>query len=159
MKRAALVLSLFTSMFFSAASAQNSAPASSGAQNAINGINSYPGPEFVKYEPEREVLDRRIDLFLSDWQGSMPRHEHGSLVLRDILTRGDNFAPTEKGAVLRYGNFLAYGSLAPWNSTVPSRLERQQEVFYILGGQGEITAGGDTATLRKDIVVFMPANL
>jgi mannose-6-phosphate isomerase-like protein (cupin superfamily) len=89
----------------------------------------------------------------------MPRHEHGSLVLRDILTRGDNFAPTEKGAVLRYGNFLAYGSLAPWNSTGPSRLERQQEVFYILGGQGEITAGGDTATLRKDIVVFMPANL
>jgi len=93
MKCAALVLSIFSSMFFSAASAQNSSPASGGVQNAINGINSYPGPEFVKYEPEREVLDRRIDLFLSDWRGSMPRHEHGSLVLRNILTRGDNFAP------------------------------------------------------------------
>ena len=160
MKRAVLPISTFSLMFLlSAATAQNSSPTGGGAQNAINGINSYPGPEFVKYEPEREALDRRIDLFLNDWQGSMPRHEHGSLVLRDILTRGDNFAPSEKGAVLHYGNFLAYGRLSPWNSTLPSRLERQQEVFYILGGQGEITAGSDTAALRKDIAVFMPANL
>ena len=26
---------------------------SSGTKNAINGINSYPGPEFVKYGKER----------------------------------------------------------------------------------------------------------
>lgn len=138
--------------------AQNTS--SNGAQNnAINGINSYPGPEFIKYETDREAQDRRIDLFLSDWQGSMPRHEHGSLVLRDILTRGDNFAPAEKGAVLHYGNFLAYGRLAAWNSTTPSRLDGHQEVYYILGGTGEITAGGDTATLRRNIAVFMPAGL
>lgn len=137
--------------------AQNTS--ANGAQNAINGINSYPGPEFIKYETDREAQDRRIDLFLSDWQGSMPRHEHGSLVLRDILTRGDNFAPSEKGAVLQYGNFLAYGRLAPWNSTTPSRLDGQQEVYYILGGAGEISAGGETAKLRRNIAVFMPAGL
>ena len=73
-------------------------PPSSGTKNAINGINSYPGPEFVKYAREREPQDRRIDLFISDWQGSMPRFEHGSLVLRDILVRGDNFAPSQKRA-------------------------------------------------------------
>lgn len=131
---------------------------SSGTQNAINGINSYPGPQFVKY-PARAEHDRRIDLFLGDWQGSMPRVEHGSLVLRDILTRGDNFAPTEKGAVLHYGNFLAYGRLAPGAWTTASKLEGQQEVYYILGGEGEVTAGGDTAKLRKDVAVFMPAGL
>lgn len=49
------------------------APPSSGTKNAINGINSYPGPEFVKYAKEREPNDRRIDLFISDWEGSMPR--------------------------------------------------------------------------------------
>jgi mannose-6-phosphate isomerase-like protein (cupin superfamily) len=139
--------------------AQTPAPRGNGGQNAINGINSYPGPEFVKYEPDRELHDRRIDLFLSDWQGSMPRYEHGSLVLRDILTRGDNFAPSEKGAVLHYGNFFAYGRLAPWNSTAPSRLEGHQEVYYILGGEGEITAGGDTARLHKNIAILMPARL
>src|SRR3954470_18511085 len=75
-------------------------PPSSGTKNAINGINSYPGPEFVKYAAERDENSRRIDLFIGDWQGSLPRYEHGSLVLRDILTHGDNFAPSEKGAVL-----------------------------------------------------------
>jgi mannose-6-phosphate isomerase-like protein (cupin superfamily) len=98
-------------------------------------------------------------LFLSDWQGSTPRSEHGSLVLRDILTRGDNFAPPQKGAVLHYANFLALGRLAAGSSTIRSRLERQQEVYYILGGEGEITAGGETAKLRKDVAILMPAGL
>jgi mannose-6-phosphate isomerase-like protein (cupin superfamily) len=142
----------------SLAMAQAAAP-SSGTKNAINGINSYPGPEFVKYAKEREPQDRRIDLFISRWQGSLPRFEHGSLVLRDILIRGDNFAPSQKSAVLRAANFFAYGRLASGNWTTPAKLEGQQEVYYVLGGEGEITAGGDTAKLRKDMAVLMPAGL
>jgi mannose-6-phosphate isomerase-like protein (cupin superfamily) len=142
----------------SLAMAQATAP-SSGTKNAINGINSYPGPEFVRYGKQREPQDRRIDLFISGWQGSLPRFEHGSLVLRDILIRGDNFAPSQKSAVLRAANFFAYGQLAPGNWTTPSKLEGQQEVYYVLGGEGEITAGGDTAKLRKDMAVLMPAGL
>ena len=153
----ASIASIMTLAFCVAAVAQNPPP-SSGTANAINGINSYPGPEFVKY-PDRAAHDRRIDMFLNDWQGSLPRVEHGSLVLRDILTRGDNFAPPEKGAVLYYANFLAYGRLAAGASTTPSKLAGHQEVYYILGGEGEITAGGTTAKLRKDIAVFMPAEL
>ena len=140
------------------ASAQ-AVPQSSGTKNAINGINSYPGPEFVKYGKEREPMDRRIDLFISDWQGSLPRSEHGSLVLRDILTRGDNFAPPQRGAALRAANFLAYGRLAPGAWTTPSTLQGQQEVYYVLAGEGEISAGGATERLRKDVAVFMPAGL
>lgn len=152
-----LIASAFLLTFSSAGFAQTQLP-SSGTKNAINGINSYPGPEFVKY-PDRALQDRRIDMFISDWQGSLPRFEHGSLVLRDILTRGDNFAPPEKGAVLHYGNFLAYGRLASGASTAPSRLVRQQEVYYILGGKGEIIAAGKSAELRRDVAVFMPADL
>src|ERR1700728_4916962 len=81
------------------------APPTSGTQNAINGINSYPGPGLVKYQTTPDPLNRRIDMFISDWHLSMPRVEHGSLILRDILTRGDNFDPPEKGAVLHYTNF------------------------------------------------------
>jgi mannose-6-phosphate isomerase-like protein (cupin superfamily) len=134
-------------------------PPSSGTKNAINGINSYPGPEFVKYAAERDTNSRRIDLFIGDWQGSMPRFEHGSLVLRDILTHGDNFAPSEKGAVLHAANFFAYGRLASGAWTTPDKLDGHQEVYYILGGQGEITAGGDTAKLQKNVAVLMPAGL
>jgi mannose-6-phosphate isomerase-like protein (cupin superfamily) len=161
MKRATLVsLTAGTLVFasLSLATAQTPPP-SSGTKNAINGINSYPGPEFVKYAADREPHDRRIDMFIGDWQGSMPRFEHGSLVLRDILTRGDNFAPPEKGAVLHAANFFAYGRLAPGAWTTPSKLEGQQEVYYILGGQGEITAGGDAAKLQKNVAVFIPAGL
>jgi mannose-6-phosphate isomerase-like protein (cupin superfamily) len=161
MQRAAiafLTVSALTLGLPSLATAQAAVP-SSGTKNAINGINSYPGPEFVKYAKEREPQDRRIDLFISDWQGSLPRFEHGSLVLRDILIRGDNFAPSQRSAVLRAANFFAYGRLAPGNWTTPEKLEGQQEVYYVLGGEGEVTAGGDTAKLRKDIAVLMPAGL
>jgi mannose-6-phosphate isomerase-like protein (cupin superfamily) len=139
--------------------AQTPVPQTSGTKNAINGINSYPGPQFVKYAKQREPQDRRIDLFISDWQGSLPRVEHGSLVLRDILVRGDNFAPPQKSAALRAANFFAYGSLAPGAWTTPSRLEGEQEVYYVLAGQGEVSAGGDTAKLHKNIAVLMPAGL
>lgn len=153
-----LVVAALMVVCLSRAVAQTSTP-SSGTKNAINGINSYPGPEFVRYAHDREPQDRRIDLFIGDWQGSLPRFEHGSLVLRDILIRGDNFAPPQKTAVLRAANFLAYGRLAPGASTVPSQLEGQQEVFYVLGGQGEITAGGESAQLHKDVAILMPASL
>ena len=153
-----IALALTVAFCLSAAAQNPPPPPSSGTANAINGINSYPGPEFVKY-PDRATHDRRIDMFLSDWQGSLPRFEHGSLVLRDILTRGDNFAPPEKGAVLHYANFLSYGRLAAGAWTTPSKLVGQQEVYYILGGEGEITTGGNTAKLRKDVAVFMPAGL
>jgi mannose-6-phosphate isomerase-like protein (cupin superfamily) len=161
MQRAAMAFMTVSALILglpSLATAQAAVP-SSGTKNAINGINSYPGPEFVKYAKEREPQDRRIDLFIGDWQGSLPRVEHGSLVLRDILIRGDNFAPSQKSAVLRAANFFAYGRLAPGNWTATSKLEGQQEVYYVLGGEGEIMAGGDSAKLRKDMAVLMPAGL
>lgn len=98
-------------------------------------------------------------MFIGDWRDSMPRHAFGSLVLRDILTRGDNFAPPQPGAILQAANYLAYGRLQPRDSTTPSRLEHEQIVYYIVGGTGEIAAGGKTAALRKDIAIFVPANL
>jgi mannose-6-phosphate isomerase-like protein (cupin superfamily) len=123
------------------------------------GGNSFDGPGAVRYQPTRDSLDRRIDMFIGDWRDSMPRHAYGSLVLRDILTRGDNFNPPQAGALLQAANFLAYGRLAPGNSTTPSRLDHEQNDYYDVGGAGEIAAGGKTATLHKDIAVFIPADL
>jgi mannose-6-phosphate isomerase-like protein (cupin superfamily) len=123
------------------------------------GGNSFEGPGAVRYQAARDSEDRRIDMFIGDWHDSMPRHAYGSLILRDILTRGDNYAPPQPGAILQAANFLAYGRLQPGNSTTPSRLEREQNIFYIAGGAGEITAGGKAAALRRDVAVFIPADL
>jgi mannose-6-phosphate isomerase-like protein (cupin superfamily) len=123
------------------------------------GGNSFDGPGDVRYQRDRDPQDRRIDMFIGDWRDSMPRHAYGSLVLRDILTRGDNFAPPEPGAILKAINYLAYGRLRAHNSTVPTTLQREQNVFYVLGGSGVISAGGKTAALHKNIAVFIPENI
>ncbi len=54
---------------------------------------------------------------------------------------------------------MPMAALQPRDSTVPSTLEHEQIVYYVVGGTGEITAGGKTAALHRDIAVFMPANL
>jgi mannose-6-phosphate isomerase-like protein (cupin superfamily) len=132
-------------------------PAQTG--NAVNGINSYPGPSAIKYAPERDPESRRIDSFFGDWHESEPRHIHGSLVVRDVLTKGDNFAPPFRAAFLQYANTLSYATLAAHASTTPSRLMDQQEVYYVTAGAGTITASGVTAQIRANVAVFMPANL
>lgn len=123
------------------------------------GGNSFDGPGDVRYEPSRDVQDRRIDMFIGDWRDSMPRHVYGSLVLRDILTHGDNYAPPQPGAILQAANYLAFGRLVAKNWTTPTTLNHEQNVFYIVGGNGEIEAGGKTVALHTDIAVFVPANL
>lgn len=123
------------------------------------GGNSFDGPGDVRYRRDRDTQDRRIDMFIGDWRKSMPRHAYGSLVLRDILTRGDNYAPPEPGAILKAINCLAYGRMQPHNVTTPTTLQHEQNVFYVVGGTGEVSAGGKTAALRKDIAVFIPENI
>ena len=84
------------------------------------GGNSFDGPGDVRYQADRDVQDRRIDMFMGDWRDSMPRHAFGSLVLRDILTRGDNFAPTAAG---RYPPGRQLPRLRPvFSRAIPPRL-------------------------------------
>jgi mannose-6-phosphate isomerase-like protein (cupin superfamily) len=123
------------------------------------GGNSYPGPDFVAYPPNRDSMDHRIDMFMADWRESLPRHIHGSLVLRDILFRGDNFAPPERGAVFQRFNSLSHGMLAANYSTTPEKLEGQQEVFYVLSGKGEIISNGEKVAVRKDFAFLIPAGV
>jgi mannose-6-phosphate isomerase-like protein (cupin superfamily) len=123
------------------------------------GGNSFDGPGAVRYQAGRDSQDRRIDMFIGDWRDSLPRHVFGSLVLRDILIRGDNYSPPQPGALLQAANFLAYAHLQAGNSTTPARLDHEQEIYYVVGGTGEMVAGGKTAALHKDIAVLIPANL
>jgi mannose-6-phosphate isomerase-like protein (cupin superfamily) len=154
-----LVLSLVPLAAQQAVAPGATAPPASGRKSPSAGGNSFDTPGDIKYQKTKDLLDRRIDLFMADWHESMPRYTHGSLVVRDILTRGDNFAPPQRGAILQRANFLAYATLAAHASTTPSRLTGQQEVFYILSGNGVVTAGGVAAEIHRDIAVFIPAEL
>ena len=87
------------------------------------------------------------------------RKIRGSLQEQDILTRGNPQNPTQKGAVLRYVNSYTYATLAAHASARATRLDGQQEVYFVQSGQGTATAAGQTADLFPNIAVLMPANL
>jgi quercetin dioxygenase-like cupin family protein len=101
----------------------------------------------------------RIDLYFGDWHGSASRLSHGSLLERDVFTRGDPQNPPHKAAVLRFLNSYTYATLAPQASTKPTRLDGQQEIYFVQSGRGTATAAGQTAELSRNIAILMPANL
>ena len=72
----------------------------------------------------------RINSYFGDWHSSTPRTTHGSLVERDIFTRGDPQNPAHQGAVLRYLNAYTYATLAPHATTKATRLDGQQEIYF-----------------------------
>jgi mannose-6-phosphate isomerase-like protein (cupin superfamily) len=101
----------------------------------------------------------RIDLYFADWHSATPRTTVGSLQERDIFTKGNPQNPEKKGAVLRFLNSHTYATLAPHASTKATRLDGQQEIYFVESGRGSAVAGGQTVDLFKNIAVLMPANL
>ena len=106
-----------------------------------------------------QTTGERIDLYFGDWHTSSPRITHGGLEERDILTRGDAMNPAQKGAVLRFINSYAYGTLGPHASTKTERLEGEQEIYFVQSGQGTAHAGGQSVDLHRNIAVLIPAEL
>ncbi len=99
-------------------------------------------------------------MFIGDWRDSLPRHVYGSLVLRDILIRGDNYAPPQPGAILQAANYLAFGRLQAGNSTTPTTLDHEQNVFLCRRRRREKSRRAERP-LRfvKTLPSFIPANL
>ncbi|MCE5250780.1 cupin domain-containing protein, partial [bacterium] len=110
-----------------------------------------PKPYDPKTEPDP-------DMFIASWKESMPRHTHGSLIERDILTpcTGDPLRPTKHGAVLQYLKRFVHGTLNAHTTTAATKLDGEQEIFYISSGKGVIKSGGKTADLYEGIGVLMP---
>ena len=103
--------------------------------------------------------DIDIDMFMASWKESIPRHTHGSLIERDILTRGNQLNPSRKGAVLEYVKRFSHGTLYANNSTAPTTLNGEQEAFYIISGTGVVSAGGKKEKLSHGVSFLAPENL
>jgi len=106
-----------------------------------------------------QTTGNRIGFYFGDWHKAEPHTIRGSLQERDILTRGDGLNPSHPGAVLRFINSYTYATLAPGTSTQPTRLDGQQEIYFVESGKGSVNAGGQNADLYRNIAVLMPANL
>lgn len=123
------------------------------------GGNSFLGPRDIIYVPARPDSDTLADMFFGDWRNSEPKVMFGSMVVRDILTPGDNFSPPYPGAVLQFAKFLSLGKLEPGAQTVPTTLHGLQVIFYIETGKGEVSAGGRSEALHKGSALLVPEGL
>jgi mannose-6-phosphate isomerase-like protein (cupin superfamily)/uncharacterized RmlC-like cupin family protein len=101
----------------------------------------------------------RLNLYFGDWHAATPRTTQGSLVERDIFTRGDPQNPRHQGEVLRFINSYSYATLAPHTSTKATRLEGQQEIVFVDSGRGIAKAAGQAVELYRNIAVLIPTNL
>ncbi|MGC2398309.1 MAG: cupin domain-containing protein, partial [Acidobacteriaceae bacterium] len=123
------------------------------------GGNHFAGPKDVVYMPTRPLVDTRLDMYFGDWRNSEPRVMFGSLVVRDILTPGDNLSPPFPGAVLEHAKFLSYANLDPGARTTPSTLKGLQIIFYVMEGEGEVSGGGKTESIHKGSAILMPEGI
>lgn len=98
----------------------------------------------------------RLDMFMCDWRESLPRHSHGGLVERDILTHGDPQTSTTRCAVLAHTNNASYATLAARGGIAPMTLEGVQEIFYVVAGTGTVTSAGTTSALFDGVGVLVP---
>ena len=106
-----------------------------------------------------QSISDTIDHYFADWHSSSPHTIRGGLQVRDIFTRGEAKAPTQKGAVLRFVNSYAHATLAVHGATQSTRLDGQQEIYFIESGRGTVTAAGQTSDLFRNIAILVPANL
>jgi len=101
----------------------------------------------------------RIDSFFGDWRTSAVHVTHGSLAEHEIFVRGDPMNPPRKGAIFQFLNAYSYATLAPHASTESTRLNGQQEIYFIASGRGTATAAGETVDLYRNIAVLVPSSL
>ncbi len=125
--------------------------------NESRKVHTMPETVQLNDTPYTPGKDPDIDMYMGHWQRSMPRHTHGSLIERDILTPGDPANPPAKGAVLKYINRLARATLAAGAATTPTTLQGEQEVLYVLSGEGTIEGrNGQSAGLSANVAALVP---
>lgn len=121
-----------------------------------------PEPSFREDAPanrRQPGLETDVSLYINHWRNSPPREGHGGLLERDILTRGDPFEPSQKGAVLRYLSAYRRAELSPHAETREFKDAGEQIFLYIMSGRGSIHANKRTVELEEGTAVVIPAGL
>jgi len=114
---------------------------------------------FIPHLSVAQASTDRLDYYFADWHGASPQTIRGALELREIFTKGNPQAPTQKGAVLRFINSYSYATLGSNASTKPTRLDGQQEIYFVASGHGTATAAGHSDDLSPNIAILVPAGL
>ena len=101
----------------------------------------------------------RISMWIGSWQDNMPVKGHGSMIENPILRPGDPQNPPAPGAVLKWASRFHRAQLEPGAWTPPIIHENEQEVLYVVRGEGMFRSGDRRETIGPGLAVFIPAGV
>jgi hypothetical protein len=105
-----------------------------------------------------QTYGESLDLYFGDWQSSPIHTVYGQLEEQAVLSRGDALHPSAKAAVLRFATAYQHALLPPHASTSSIRLNGQQQIYFVISGEGKASSAHQTVELSPNIAVLMPAN-
>ena len=101
----------------------------------------------------------QLDPYFVDWHSAPVNTVEGPLQEQDVLTRGDALHPSAPGAVLRFASAYKHAVLPPHATTSAIKLKGQQQVYFVVSGEGKATAGSQAIPLSPNIAVLVPEGL
>lgn len=101
----------------------------------------------------------QLDPYFIDWHSAPVHTVDGPLQEQDVLTRGDALHPSAPGAVLRFASAYKHAVLPPHATTSATKLKGQQQVYFVVSGEGKATAGSQAVALSPNIAVLVPEEL
>ncbi|HAK55039.1 MAG: cupin domain-containing protein [SAR202 cluster bacterium] len=105
--------------------------------------------------PSNDTVGIDIDRFIGNPFQSLTRVIHEVMLSRSILRHGDPHVPGDPGAVLEYRKDFALVWLMASNRTPLTELEDQQ-IFYVVRGEGRLDTDRDYWDLKPGIAVLIP---
>ena len=105
--------------------------------------------------PSNDRVGIDVDRYLGNPFQSLTRVTHEVMLSRSILRHGDPHVPGDPGAVLEYRKDFAVVTLMARNQTPLTELPEQQ-VFYVVRGEGRLDTGSQYWDLRPGIALLIP---
>ncbi|MEM2906177.1 MAG: cupin domain-containing protein [Candidatus Bathyarchaeia archaeon] len=121
----------------------------------LNGLQTHK-PVHV-YAPPVRFGDWK--LIVSNWSRSGTVLSHGGLLAREILSRAEPSGALKPAAVMQHAKSFSRAVLQPSRSTPPVGHEAEQEVLYVVEGEGALEAGDKTWPLREGSALLIPAGV
>ena len=101
----------------------------------------------------------KIAMWIGSWRDHMPVVGHGSMTENPILCPGDPHNPSTPGAVLKWASRFHRAQLEPGASTSPVTHESEQEVLYVVRGEGTFRSEDRSEAIGPGIAILIPPSV
>jgi len=97
-----------------------------------------------------------IDAYIRSWRQSLPTKTHGALIDREIFSRLDPENPSKPGAIMQKVKRFSRAILEDCTATDLTVHESEQEIIYVVDGEGRIEDNRFTEKITKGSAMLIP---